>query len=492
MDAETVQAAWDYEEDLSWLDANTRKYKGSRAMMPTWGIPIVRYGNDSMTNWDIQAGFQVNMQDFVEKHGAWFTVLLGEDTDIGVQYYNQVWHPTFYLVARFIRVKYDLARAIDADGNYQTTQDQTIAETEMTQVYSFVAGGASYPINPRTDIFAQAFVMGVGFKGPSDVQINPFSVRAMGSAGLSYSTVRARNRANPRGGIAVDLSYTHGYTDIVYAPYYGVDTDDGQKLDAYHYNTYNGRFTTHWPVHAPWGFDPLGLLGQANRHSHTLTVDAQLGIVDRNVQFNDEFRAGGRHPYWFGSGAVQPNTMFSGYPASSLGGETMAILSAAYRFPVVQDINKKVGPLYMYGLHAQVLGSAGNLWSFRAPDEPGSFYYDRFGSRVAYNEEDVRREIPFLDYSYKNSPVDPATGEINPNYFLFDAGVELRLSSALFNRGSWDSFVRVAYGFNEIRGVGDVNGDDIITTADNGLGDALSAESELPGLRVYVGLGTGW
>ena len=34
--------------------------------------------------------------------------------------------------------------------------------------------------------------------------------------------------------------------------------------------------------------------------------------------------------------------------------------------------------------------------------------------------------------------------------------------------------------------------DDVITTADNGLGDALSAESEVPGVRVYIGIGTGW
>lgn len=75
---------------------------------------------------------------------------------------------------------------------------------------------------------------------------------------------------------------------------------------------------------------------------------------------------------------------------------------------------------------------------------------------------------------------------------MYDAGAEVRISSIMFNRAPWNSFVRVAYGFNEIRGVGDVNGDDVITTADNGLGDALSAESELPGVRVYIGIGTGW
>ena len=49
-----------------------------------------------------------------------------------------------------------------------------------------------------------------------------------------------------------------------------------------------------------------------------------------------------------------------------------------------------------------------------------------------------------------------------------------------------------SYGFNEIRGVNDVNGDNVISTSDSGLGDSFSNETELPGLRVYFGFGTGW
>ena len=57
---------------------------------------------------------------------------------------------------------------------------------------------------------------------------------------------------------------------------------------------------------------------------------------------------------------------------------------------------------------------------------------------------------------------------------------------------SWDSFLRFAYGFNEVRGYGDVDGDDIYDTSDSAFGDELSNETEKPGLRVYIGLGTGW
>jgi hypothetical protein len=50
----------------------------------------------------------------------------------------------------------------------------------------------------------------------------------------------------------------------------------------------------------------------------------------------------------------------------------------------------------------------------------------------------------------------------------------------------------VVYGFNEIRGYNDVNGDDISDTTQNAIGDELSNETEAPGFRVYLGLGTGW
>ena len=51
---------------------------------------------------------------------------------------------------------------------------------------------------------------------------------------------------------------------------------------------------------------------------------------------------------------------------------------------------------------------------------------------------------------------------------------------------SWDSFVRLAYGFNPVRSYGDVDGDNIFDTNDNNLGDGLSNEREPAGFRLYV------
>jgi len=74
---------------------------------------------------------------------------------------------------------------------------------------------------------------------------------------------------------------------------------------------------------------------------------------------------------------------------------------------------------------------------------------------------------------------------------LFDAIAEWRLNSVLMGI-PWNSFVRLAWGFNEIRGIGDVDGDDVYDTTDTPFGNSVSNETKKPGPRLYIGIGTGW
>ena len=60
-------------------------------------------------------------------------------------------------------------------------------------------------------------------------------------------------------------------------------------------------------------------------------MDADIGFIDRNVTTNDEYRGGGRHPYFLGYQTIQTNSQFAGYPNFALNGETKLILNAAYR-----------------------------------------------------------------------------------------------------------------------------------------------------------------
>jgi hypothetical protein len=75
---------------------------------------------------------------------------------------------------------------------------------------------------------------------------------------------------------------------------------------------------------------------------------------------------------------------------------------------------------------------------------------------------------------------------------LYDAFAEVRIASIFRDTASWDSFLRMAYGFQEIGGYGDVNEDGVWDTSENGVGDELSVETEPAGWRVYLGFGTGW
>jgi tetratricopeptide (TPR) repeat protein len=65
-------------------------------------------------------------------------------------------------------------------------------------------------------------------------------------------------------------------------------------------------------------------------------------------------------------------------------------------------------------LTGQIMGTAGNFWSFEAPEDEADFYRNEYGERVARDASTVTREVPFLGLANKNG-----------NAMLFDAGAEL-------------------------------------------------------------------
>ncbi len=475
-DEAVVQASLETVEDLSGYEANTSKYNWTKSLMAPYLVPIVRIDNDTRTNWGLSAGFQFLIQDYVEHNGAFLYTSLGEDLLLYGQYFYQGWYPNFMLTALHYQGKYNQGFLLDDDEDITTTEDQTIWEFRRSQTQQFVALAVQYPWTYRFDTFA--YVQGLQFslKGTDDQRFVPYLQTLRAGATFSFSNAGGWTNANYYRGRSVELDLSHNWADIVYEPFGGAFVDDGELLDKYQYNEAELRYTEFIKVPG-WG----GLLKKAREHDHSIQIDSRLGFIDRNVDGNNEFRAGGQHPFYWGYGDLRPNTLFAGFPPYSLSGETMAILNLSYRFPLHSWFRKQVGPLFMHGLYMQVGGTAGNLWSFRPPDDPDLFYRNRYGERIAYDSNDVKREIPFVDEAYKNG-----------NYMLYDAMAEFRLSATMFHTSYWDSFLRFAYGFNEVRGYGDVNGDDIYDTSDNALGDELSNETEKPGLRVYIGLGTGW
>lgn len=474
-----AQAAADlaFSEDLSTFESVEYKAKPSNYMAPT-AVPMFRVENDSQTNLGLQAGVQVFAQDYVEKNGLFLYTLLGEDNLFLAQYFNNMLPTTITATAYHYEVKTTSGYLLDEDEDPSTTEDQTSWEVRNAQYANIAALNLDYTWNGKFTTYAFSRYLDYGFKGTGDGAFVPYLREAEVGFEAIFSTAgAAAYRPNTFTGRTIDLIYNHAWTDIVYEPYGGVAVDDGMELDNYQYNKIELRWTENIRMPALFG---IPLLKKAKDHNHVIQIDGQVGYIDRNVDVNDEFNAGGQHPYFWGSGTLRPNTQFAGYPPYSLSGETMAILNLAYRFPINQYIAKKAGPFFIHGIFAQVGGTAGNLWSYQLQEgvpSKGAL----FGDSVAIDPADVHREIPFVDKAYKNG-----------NVLLTDLSAELRVQATIFHGMPWDSFVRVAYGFQEVGGTGDVNGDGIFDTSENAIADTLSNETEKPGPRVYLGFGTGW
>ena len=161
------------------------------------------------------------------------------------------------------------------------------------------------------------------------------------------------------------------------------------------------------------------------------------------VNFYDRFHGGGM--YVSALGAFSDNGAFLGYDDYSLEGETMAIAGFDYRFPILREINVALWAFYFDKFYMSFFGDAGNLWSH------------------VEHRRDMWNLNKVFDKNYD--------GHFNArDDLLTDLGVEFRMSMYLFNN-SWDSFVKIAHGFQDP--------------------DNKKPPLGVP-LRFYIGLGTGF
>lgn len=479
-DETRAMADYSYDEDLSEYAELTTEYNGLRRFHPPAIIPIFRLRNPSLPTWQLESGVQVSSFDVGEKHEVLGLGLVGSNFVIGGGYTYRGWHPEISIFAQHAQSKSDFGFLLDDDDDPATVNDQKVYEFRQNTYQNAVFVQGNYALNQSLRVNAQVTFFEFGFRGIADKGFLPFNRSVSGRLGLEFSSLNygldvGRLAFSARGinptGRYVTAQYAHGYTDNVSPSTNGVNTDDGMQLDAYNYNQLQFRWTEHMPF-------PVGAL---RKKAHKLQLDVQAAAFDRNVQLFDELRAGGGHPMapGVGQGAIQPTQPLSGYPAVLMG-ETMLVGSAYWRMPIKQRILKKWGPLLMRDIFLQAGGSAGNLWSFTPPDEEGTFYRDQQGEPVAYDPKDVKREIPFIDTAYKNG-----------NYLLTDVSAELRVSSVLMGN-SFNSILRVSYGFQEVGGVFDIDGDDINDSTSDAALFGLSTETEKPGPRIYLGIGSGW
>ncbi len=446
-------------------------YKARKALFPMSGWPVLR-----TTDRNVEAGSGFFFGDYTEGH--WFEgeATVGKDSFLWFSYWGDMLWPS--IMAGYMRYTYKgtYGYGVDEDGVVETTDDITVVDLKFEQASDDVWTYITYYPSDALWIGLGADASRYSFRDAGDGrEWVPYTGHAGFGAFFEWNQSGGwywgDQWINPRGHRRLYVDYQYRLTKLLDPEVAGAVYDDGELLEGYGYHQVMAAYTE---------FVPIGWFGLAEHH--TLQLDFELGWIDRNVMSWDEFIAGGRHPYHWGSGTIGNNVQFSGYEGWSLTGETMLIGNVAYRFPLWRDINTKIGPIYTEAMYLQVFGTVGNLWSYRIPEE----HHVEGWSLVADDPDDIRREVPFQDYAYKNSPAD------HPNYWLTDAGVELRVRAFMFNDWDWDSFLRVAYGFQPTAGYGDVNADLIQSSVARDSASELSDEIEPPTLRVYLGIGTGW
>jgi outer membrane protein OmpA-like peptidoglycan-associated protein len=449
-------------------------------------IPIISLDNVSMTHLGVNMGIYFSISDVLDTNDLAIFASAGEDLIIWGRYENKALWPHFYLGGLARTIKYDYGFNFDEDENQDTTDDQFLGDIKQAQFVIAGFTGVTLPISPLFSVELSTFQLGVGVQGVNEgKEVRPLVYRGMQSisAHLTIPDIRgargSRRVSSRSAPTKISFSWSPNYSVQLNSSTAGVTVDDGQLFDRYFFN----EFSLVWNQQIPLPIK--NMLG--DKAGHYLATELQLGFIDRNVPYADEIRGGGaggvnvRNPY-------KSNTTFSGYEPYSLSGETAAILNLQYGLPLVKNIDRKVGPLYLESLSMVVFGTVGNFWSYRVEGEQTMLFGDRVladenarkGGGLTPKGSGLVREWPGMK------------AEENGNYILADAGVELRLNANLLNRSPWRSFVRVAYGFMPTAGRGDVDGDGVYSNSRDATLSVASDEQEAAGFRFYLGIGTGW
>ena len=450
-------------------------------------VPIIEIANTSLTHIGLSVGVYMGASDILDNHNFGFQAIAGEDLLLWGRYSNKSFWPEWYVGGMFRSIKSDYGFNFDEDGNSETEEDQYLAD--IKQGY-YVYGGFAGVTLPFTSYFSvdfSTFQYGVGMQNVTDgKEIRPLRWRGNQTMAVNF-TSRGLARSfgggssvNPRGGRSVSFRWSPNFTVQQNQSSGGVAPDDGQLFDSYFYNKLELSYSEY--IALPFKNR------QGTSMGHTLQASLELGIIDRNVPYGDEIHGGGSGGYNFRN-PYKSNTVFAGYEPWSLAGETAMVLNLQYRFPLAREINKKIGPLYIGSIYAQVFGTVGNFWSYKVKDDAQTT--DLFGERVLADEDarrggqsghpaGLQREWPGMVASENGWPV------------LADIGFEVRLDSMLFNRSRWQTSIRVAYGLMGVSGRGDVDGDNIYTNSSDPTLDNRSDEVEPAGFRFTIGIGTGW
>lgn len=452
-------------------------------------VPILEIANVSLTHVGINVGAFFSVADSLDSNAGSLYLQAGEDLIVQARYENKSGWVEWFVGGLVRTLSFDYGFENDEDGSNETTDDRFLGD--IKQKYFIGAGfaGLTLPFSPVFNVNLTHFSSYVGIQGVTDgKKFRPISYRANQS--LDFLLVDPRlarsggaGNINPRGGRTFSFSWSPNFTASLNTATGGIQVDDGQIFKNYFYNRFYLSYAEH--IALPWknGRTKSDL-------GHTLSIQADVGLIDRNVPFGDELRGGGAGANRNFRNPFASNTLMAGYEPFSLSGETTALVNLQYRFPIIREIDKKIGPIYFEALHAGFFGTVGNFWSYRIADgQETSIYFGeeivndpvfQQGGRGPATGGKILREWPGMEASQ------------NGNVMLADIGFELRLAANMWNRSQWLTSFKVAYGFNETGGRGDTNNDGIFTNSSDPSIALQADEKEPAGLRFYIGIGTGW
>ena len=450
-------------------------------------IPIIDVGNVSLTHIGVNFGFQFWGSDVLDTNELMIVGMAGEDLMLYGRWTNKVFFPELYAGGLIRKIKFDYGFNLDEDGSNTTTDDQFLADVKAGYLVGGGFVGLNFPITRFASLDISTFQFGVAFLGVGDGK-KPRPIRHRGNQNITFRIQSlglrgGRERINPRGGWSLSLGWSPSFTIPLNTASAGVDVDDGQVFKSYFYNAFELSWINY--IKMPWKSIKSG-----SDLDHTLQVELQLGMIDRNVPFADEIRGGGGGGGINTSNPYARSANFTGYEPYSLSGESVALINLQYRFPLARQIDKKVGPIYFESVYMQLFTTIGNFWSYTLDESARTT--NLFGERVLADEEarvgggldrpgtGIKREHPGMVASE------------NGNHVLVDSGVEVRVAAMLFNRSQWHSFFRISQGWMQVSGRGDVDGDDVFTNSSDPTLNTQSDEREPAGFRFYLGIGSRW
>ncbi len=398
------------------VEWTSRPYRAHRNVLPPLLSPQLRV---DVTEDRVlpRAGAWLRVRDAVELHELTVEGWVGEDWIGGARWAYRGLEPELAVWAQGAS---DRRRLHRPDVRFER---RTLA----------AAGGtADWLWSEHVTVRTEAFGLRLGLPDTPDLGVRLRSVRT----GVSLQLGAPRPRGSSRGGAQATVGWTHAWSHAATETFGAVE--DGERLDRYTFHRLqtSGAATVRTRI----------ATGPLDAHRHRLEFTWAAGWTSRNVLVEEELRAGGDVPTALRPTAIERTVPMPGFAPYAISGEQLAVASAGWVVPIAPRLRTQLGPAYFESIEAVISGHLGNAWSAR----------------------DGALERPGFD-----TPSD------HGHPVLADVAAEVRVG-AIGMDSPWDSFVRVAWGLQDL---GErAPGGQVPEAAGRATG----------GPRLMVGLGTGW